>query len=244
MNIKYNLVLLAAILVASPGQITHAQSSGKGTATKTNAPTKTPVTIVDGVAKLTPQNSKIEFIGIHADPEKPDPRLGGFKKFEGEIKLAADKSVESLQLNIDINSVWTQFDKLTSHLKNSEFFDSAKFGLAKFVSTAITTDASGMKVTGNLTLHGVTKEITLPIKGKLDDSGIMMESEFKLDRTMFGMDQMTSGVDKTVSVKFVVGQAMMKSKSMPGPGTTEEKKGSDKKTMELSMVKLSAPNMT
>jgi polyisoprenoid-binding protein YceI len=168
--------------------------------------------------------------------------LGGFEKFKGQVKLADDNSVESISLDIDINSVWTQFDKLTAHLKNADFFETSKFGTAKFVSTKIEANEKGMKVTGNLTMHGTTKEISFPVKGNLDKSGVAMNSEFKLDRSLFGMDKMTSGVDKMVSVKFVVGQPTKTSKSMPGPGTTSQAESQG--DAKLVQVKLSAPNMT
>ena len=239
---KFQLTWLAMIGLLVVPVCVDAQSDDKGSGTKTSATKFTPVPIENGIVKLTPKNSKIEFIGIHVG-DKPDPRLGGFEKFDGEIKLAADKSVESVKLNIDISSVWTQFSKLTAHLKNADFFETDKFATAKFESTSIVKDSNGMKVTGNLTLHGVTQEITLPVKGKLDEAGLLMMSEFQLDRTLFGMNKMTSGVDKSVSVKFVVGQPTMKTKAKPGPGTTSDAGSNKTEVQDIALVKLSAPNM-
>ncbi len=255
--LKLSAFFTIGLLLA--GQL-FAQSSDRGSTAKNQPQSVTPVPFQNGVATLGPQNSKIEFVGIHVG-EKPDPRLGGFEKFKGSVKLGADKSVQAIMLEIDVNSIWTQFDKLTAHLKNSDFFETDKFGMAKFVSSSITPASGTLQIKGTLELHGVAKEISFPVQGKLDDAGILMKGEFKLDRTMFGMDKMTSGVDKSVSVKFVVGEKTSPSKAMPGPGTTKKtdskgseskgsgNKGSDakgsgsKEAPELSSVSLSAPNM-
>ncbi len=236
------------LAVGLVGDHAMAQSTKNGSTKKPEGSTMKSVAFSSGVATLTPQNSKIEFIGTHVGDD-PKPRLGGFKNFKGEVKLAADNSVEAINLEIDVKSLWTQFNKLTTHLNNADFFETNKYPYAKFVSSRVTAGEKGMQVTGNLTLHGTTKEISFPVKGKLDQSGVVMVSEFKLDRTMFGMDKMTSGVEKMVSLKFVVGQPTEVKASAPGPGTEKKKsgsgnKGSDAKQPELTLISLYAPNMT
>lgn len=239
------LLLLSICLVGLPASSATAQSAAKGSANKSQGSVMKPVAVSNGMATIDASNSKIEFVGTHVGDD-PKPRLGGFKKFSGQIKLGSDNSVQSLMLEIDVNSVWTQFDKLTGHLKNSDFFETDTYPTAKFVSTKIETNDKGMKITGNLTLHGTTKEISFPVKGKLDANGVVMVSEFQLDRTMFGMDQMTSGVEKTVSLKFVVGQKTMAKASAPGPGTQSNNQTGDKTTelAEPTLLTLYAPNMT
>ncbi|MEM9412942.1 MAG: YceI family protein, partial [Planctomycetota bacterium] len=149
--------------------------------------------------------------------------------------------VESLKLEIDVNSLWTQFDNLTAHLKNADFFETDKYPMAKFESTSITANDQGMKITGNLTLHGVTNEVSFIAKGKLNQNGLLAISEFKLDRSLFGMNQMLSGVDKMVSLKFVIGQKTEVKASAPGRGTSKK---STPKTSPSTQFVLFAPNMT
>ena len=240
------LSVLLLGLIALPTNSLMAQSTAKGSAKKSQGSMMKPVALVNGMAKIGPNNAKIEFIGTHVGDE-PKPRLGGFKEFSGEIKLGSDNSVQSLMLEIDINSVWTQFDKLTGHLKNADFFETEKYPKAKFVSTKIEANSQGMKITGNLTLHGETKEISMPVKGKLDSSGVVMVSEFKLDRTMFGMDKMTSGVEPMVSMKFVIGQKTMTKAAAPGPGTQSNNTSGAGKANSINepvSLTLYAPNMT
>lgn len=178
-----------------------------GAATTQGQQTASPVSVEDGVAKISAANTAIQFVGTHVGDE-PKPRLGGFKKFEGAIAVNSDNNaITSIKLEISIDSIWTQFDNLTTHLKNADFFNVQEYGQASFESTGIEEDQLGQTmVVGNLTLHGTTKEIRFPIDAKISDEGVIVRSEFKINRALFGMDKMTSGVEKVVSLKFVVGQ--------------------------------------
>lgn len=240
-------VLTIVCVFALPILVGHAQT---GTMTKIDA---SPVMIKDGKVDLSPDTTMIEFVGTHVGDD-PKPRVGGFKAFKGQIEMADQNAgIKSMNLEIDINSLWTEFTKLTNHLKNADFFESDKFGGAKFKSTKIGKDDGGnTTITGELTLHGQTKEVSFPAKVKVSDQGLMMMSEFKLDRSLFGMDQMTSGVEKTVSLQMVVGQKTATRNAMSGPGTKKKKEGSEKKGSEKKgsetkppqSVSISAPNMT
>ena len=235
---KINLFYMAlalgvsAMLVAS----TNAQSAGKFTKI---APK--PVPVVDGKVELNPKTTMIEFVGIHVGDD-PKPRVGGFKKFAGTVELNDSKDmVKSMNLEIDVDSLWTEFDKLTGHLKNKDFFETAKFGKASFASTKVEKGEKGLNVTGDLMLHGVKKEVTFPMMVKSSSDGVMMKSEFNLDRTLFGMDKMTSGVEKTVSLQMIVGQKTAPRKAMGGPGGSA--KSDSKKGSKTETVSISAPNM-
>ncbi len=164
------------------------------------------VPVEDGVAKITAANTAIQFVGIHVGDE-PKPRLGGFKDFAGTVEINTDdNSLKSMSLEIDVTSLWTQFDKLTGHLKNADFFEVEEFGSANFQSTSIEVDQLGKtNVIGNLTLHGTTKEIRFPVEATINEEGLSLRSEFQINRALFGMDKMTSGVEKVVSLTFVVG---------------------------------------
>lgn len=209
------------------------------------APEVKPVPIQSAVL-VSPTNSHISFVGIHVGDD-PKPRLGGFAEFNGyAIVDSTSKSVESITLDINVDSVWTQFEKLTTHLKNADFFETDKFPSARFVTTEIKSAADGKcTITGNLTLHGQTKSITFPGKFQLDNGGLLLAAKFKLDRSQFGMDQMLSGVDKMVEVELFIGQATQASKAQPGHGGDSKKKQSKKEDrQELRQVALKLPHMT
>jgi len=160
------------------------------------------VPVAGGTAAIGPENSKVQFVCAHVGA-KPDPRKGGFAKFSGNAQVdAATKSLKSLALDIDTNSLWTEFDKLTTHLKSPDFFEVRRFPTAKFESTKIEPAA----ITGKLTLHGVTKEITMPATITVSDAGVRIASEFTINRLDFGINYDPKKVEEKVALTVVVGE--------------------------------------
>ena len=143
-----------------------------------------------GALAISPETSKVEFVGSKVTGS----HSGGFKAFSGTAELAPDRaSLAALNVEIDMNSTWADDPKLTGHLKAPDFFDVAKFPKATFVTTAIkpggdkgATDTTHT-VTGNLTLHGVTKSISFPARIAMTDGGLTLASEFSLNRKDFGI---------------------------------------------------------
>jgi polyisoprenoid-binding protein YceI len=169
----------------------------------------TPVPISGGVAVLSPENTKIDFVGTHVG-DNPDPRLGGFQQFAGQIEMTDDgTSIKKISMAIEIGSVWTEFPKLTEHLKSADFFDVQEFPSATFESTKIEPDnkkPNMYRIFGNLSLMSNTKEVSIPAKVSIAAQGITIEADFTVHRTKFGMDKLISRVDKRVDVRIVVGQ--------------------------------------
>jgi len=236
------LSLMSAIAVTLMAIHAHDANAQQGQA---QAPATTPVP-VQSVAFLSPANSRISFVGIHVGDD-PKPRLGGFKEFQGyAIVDPGSNTIGSVVLDINVDSVWTQFEKLTGHLKNADFFDTAKFPAARFVSTEIKKAENGKcEITGNLTLHGQTKSISFPAQYRFENGGLLLAAKFKLDRSQFGMDQMLSGVDKMVEVEIFIGQQTSPSEEQSGHGGDSKKKQSkvDSKS-KLRTVSVHLPNMT
>jgi polyisoprenoid-binding protein YceI len=83
----------------------------------------------------------------------------------GELLLdAADLTKSSVDVTIDMNSIDTGVAKFDEHIKSKDFFDTAQFPTATFKSTAVAAAGEGkLKVTGDLTLHGVTKPVVLDV---------------------------------------------------------------------------------
>ena len=171
-----------------------------------NKPLPDGVAADSGTVTLTPENTKIEFVGTHAG-EKPDPRVGTFEKFAGKIEVdAATKTLKSVSIEIDTNSLTTQFPKLTDHLKSPDFLEVREYPAIKFESTKIeAADGGEQKITGNLTLHGVTKEITIPAKVDVVDGAPTLQSEFSIDRTEYKINFAPDKVEKKVSLTVSVG---------------------------------------
>ena len=171
-------------------------------------PALTPVALKEGAAKLAPENTKVDFVGTH-EGDEPKPRLGGFKKFTGSLAMTDDgTSIKSLTMEFEIGSIWTEAgDDLTKHLLNADFFDVEKYPKAKFVSKTISAGKTegSFKVVGDFTLMEKTNEITLPVTIKTSDKGVVAKSNFKLDRTTFGMSNMVDRICKEVAVSLIVG---------------------------------------
>ena len=85
---------------------------------------------------------------------------GGFDKFSGTITYSpTDLTNSKADITIDVSSIDTKIDKRDAHLKSPDFFDAAKFPAITFVSTKFTPGY----ITGNLTIKGVTKVVTIPV---------------------------------------------------------------------------------
>jgi polyisoprenoid-binding protein YceI len=91
---------------------------------------------------------------------------GHFALTQGAI-VYNDKNIakSTVTATINVASVNTGMESRDTHLKTPDFFDTAKFPTATFVSTKVAKSASGLTVTGNLTLRGVTKPVVLTVEG-------------------------------------------------------------------------------
>ncbi len=91
---------------------------------------------------------------------------GEFSKMTGKVDYD-EKNPEAIRIEatIDVNSINTGEPKRDAHLKSPDFFDVAKFASITFRSKSARKTANGLAVTGNLTIHGVTKEVVLQVEG-------------------------------------------------------------------------------
>jgi polyisoprenoid-binding protein YceI len=92
---------------------------------------------------------------------------GDFGKTTGKAEFdGKDPTHAKVDATIDVDSINTREPKRDAHLKGAEFFDIAKYPTMHFVSKKIEKGADGKyKMIGDLTLHGVTKEVVLDLEG-------------------------------------------------------------------------------
>ena len=162
------------------------------------------VPVPGGKGALGPQNTKIMFVCAHVGP-KPDPRKGGFAKFSGQATVG-DQALKAVSFEIDTTSLFTEFDMLTTHLKSPDFFDVRRFPTVKFESTKIENGSGGTQITGKLTLHGVTKELTIPAQVAVTPAGLALRSEFAINRLDYGINYDPKKVENKVSLTVVIGE--------------------------------------
>ncbi|MBB6459284.1 YceI family protein [Flammeovirga kamogawensis] len=87
---------------------------------------------------------------------------GAFKKMDGEINFNAE-NLNSSNFNVCISaaSIFTDNEKRDEHLRNEDFFDVKKFPTICFISNDIRKTDNGYESNGKLTLHGITKVVTI-----------------------------------------------------------------------------------
>jgi polyisoprenoid-binding protein YceI len=132
---------------------------------------------------------------------------GRFNKVAG--KFTVDKEnpgKSSFALTITIDSVDTGNKMRDGHLKSGDFFNAKQFPLLKFKSTKVKAVKGGYRVTGNLTLHGVTKSISFTLQGGKQAEfppkvkRIGFTTELTLKRSDFGMKKMLNALGDKVTV--------------------------------------------
>jgi polyisoprenoid-binding protein YceI len=135
--------------------------------------------------------------------------LGAFSKVDGEFSVDRDNPVaSSASLTIDTSSIYTGFEARDKHLRSPDFFNVQEFPEMKFVSTKVErTGEKTAKVTGNLTLLGVTKPVTLDVtlnaikedaRTKKNLAGFSARGTLK--RTDFGMKYLAGPISDDVTL--------------------------------------------
>lgn len=132
---------------------------------------------------------------------------GRFNDVSGEFMLdPANPAQASFTLTLKTDSVDTNHAKRDGHLKSPDFFNAKQFPLITFKSTSVKPVDGGFDVTGDLTMHGVTRPITAALRGgKMAEfpKGVHRTGftvDLDLRRSEFGMDRMVGPVGDEVKI--------------------------------------------
>jgi len=139
-----------------------------------------------------PAHSEVDFAVQHMQLTMVHGRMG---KVSGTIQLNdADLTKSSVQIAIDTAGIDTGVAMRDNDLRSANFFDVAQYPTATFASTSIAKKGGGYTVIGNLTLHGVTKPVTLevdapagPINGMGHKEHMGFSATTTISRTAFGI---------------------------------------------------------
>ncbi len=94
---------------------------------------------------------------------------GSFGKFSGTVTYdPADIAASSVEVTIDAASIDTGNSKRDDHLRSADFFETETYPTLTFKSTKVEGTPGALKVTGDLTMHGVTKSVVLDVDGPTD----------------------------------------------------------------------------
>jgi len=172
--------------LASLALVSCENPADKSTAAKTSEAKAVPAGQVSGSKWVFTPDSKIGFTGSKVTGS----HQGGFTTFSGHFHLDGETLAESgHQIDIDMNSTWTDDEKLTGHLKSEDFFNVEKFPTATFVATGLRESKADEKgthqLTGNFRLHGVEKSIEFPVTVSKSEERLDIEANFFINRFDF-----------------------------------------------------------
>lgn len=136
---------------------------------------------------------------------------GTFHEWTAEIDFdAANVEASKLNITIDAKSIDTRVERRDNHLRSNDFFATDSFPTITFVSTFVNNaDEGRMRITGDLTIRGVTKRITIPARLNFFDaeSGTgRVTGTFTINRNDFGVsyNSAVNPIDPEVAVQFDV----------------------------------------
>lgn len=139
------------------------------------------ITLLFGIVLLTPLNAPAASYSI--DPANTSIQFkvrnmgimnvtGSFDKFKGTVNVdEANLSKSTADVSIEVVSINTGIEMRDNDLRSAGFFDAVKYPAMTFVSTKVESGPDNLKVTGNLTIKGVTKQVILVTDGPLNPKG-------------------------------------------------------------------------
>jgi polyisoprenoid-binding protein YceI len=142
--------------------------------------------------QIDPQHSSAQFAVRHLGLSTV---RGAFSKLSGTVLLDEDISKSSVEVTIDVNTVDTREPDRDKDLRSDHFFDVAHFPTMTFKSKKVEQVAPGkLRVTGDLTIHGTTKEVVLdvdgltaPVKDPWGNQRVAATATTKINRQDYGV---------------------------------------------------------
>ncbi len=140
---------------------------------------------------IDPDHSLIEFRIAHMVISKTS---GRFLDYRGFVEMDANaKTINAIQASINAESINTNHEKRDGHLRNADFLDVKQFPTITYTMKTAQKEGQAYKVVGNLTLRGVTKEVTLTgtlngvTKDPWGNTRVGLTADGTLNRKDFGM---------------------------------------------------------
>lgn len=177
-------------------------------------------TIPAGTYTIDTAHSKIGFEVPHLVIATVE---GRFTKFDGAITIDSKLEKSKANLSVDVASISTENKDRDDHLRSPDFFDAAKNPKLTFVTKKIVGSADDLKLVGDLTIKGKTKEVTLDVKylGDVNDPfgnhKVVFSATGKINRQEFGLTWSKAveagpvvGDEITLSIKIEANQPIKK----------------------------------
>ncbi|HEY4112277.1 YceI family protein [Puia sp.] len=134
-----------------------------------------------------------------------DDAGGVFKGFKGAIAFDEQNPAASkFDVTIDVSTINTGNGLQNKHAKSDEWFDVAKYPQIHFASKNVAKSGNSYHVTGDLTLHGVTKSITFPFAFKKTPAGGLFEGSFTVNRNDYKLGKPGGDVGESIKIDLSV----------------------------------------
>lgn len=193
MTKKFALLTLPVVLIAAAGTL-----GFSGPAPAAPAPTA-----IAGGYTVDAVHSAVVFKIEH---DGAGTFFGAFEKISGSFDLSG--AAPALEFTVDVDSVDTNSADRDKHLKSPDFFNVKQFPTATFKSTKVTKTTEGaFEVVGDLTLHGVTKPVTVAVssaKSKVSERTKKevagFEAVFSINRSEFDIKTYPGALGEKVTI--------------------------------------------
>jgi polyisoprenoid-binding protein YceI len=165
---------------------------------------------------VDPMHTQVTFTYNHFGFSNPSGRL---EQIKGQLDLdMADLSKSSINVTLPLASLHTGVEKLDEHLKTADYFDAAKYPDIMFKSTKVEKVGNdGLKISGDLSIHGVTKPVTLDARiNKIGDNPMTksktagFDADVNVKRSDFGVTKYVPMVSDEVHVHITLSADLAK----------------------------------
>jgi len=152
--------------------------------------------------KIDPVHSQLLFKVNHVGVSNQWGRINGL-----EGTFTTDEGKEAVDAKVPVEGIDTANPKRDQHLKSADFFNAKQFPEIAFKSNSVKKTDNGFELTGDLTLHGVTKSVTVPLT-KVGEKSLPapmgdragLEASFTVKRSDFGMGNMVGPIGDEVTL--------------------------------------------
>ncbi|MBB6124805.1 YceI family protein [Sphingobium subterraneum] len=167
-----------------------------------------PARVTGGTYAVDPGHTQVLFAYNHMGITN---NVGVIAMPTGSLTLDPKKPADAkVSISFPVANIRTGIAKLDEHLMSAQFFDAAKFPNATFESTSVKIDGTDADITGNLTIHGVTKPVTLDASFVGAGTNPMSKKEMigfsataAIKRSDFGLGMAVPMVGDAVELKIV-----------------------------------------
>ena len=223
-------ISLAVAACSKPAEAPADAAAPAATEAPAAAPAVEAIKGQSGTYALDPTHTDVLVEWTHFGFSKPSAHFG---ITEGKLVYDADDvSKSSVEVTIPVTAIDTFVPKLDEHLKGADFFDAGKFPTATFKSTSVAAAGTNkLTVTGDLTVKGITKPVTLDVT--LNGAGehpmakkqaIGFSATGTLKRTDFGVGAYAPNVSDDVQLRITTEGTLADAPAAAAPAADADKK--------------------